>query len=318
MTRATYRELFPDDEEDSVSGDDRQHIAFPWSRDGYRQNRLTSAADAAEHIQSPSNITAKFSQPSSRAAEPRTSIPFHRSATRHATPVGLKRESRSLTPPSTRSAVRQLSATQAPQVTGSSDLVRDYAPEPESVPTRSEETVANQMQDAPALAQHSESSPFSHHPAGNPRTTNAESHPPLSERDLDEILKALSSEGEHGPLFDLDSSIPFPHEEQSGLPWLTGLPQRSGDVRQGSAHIPLAQSAFPQRSVSASLHQHHAHGNNISPSHHSQPPPFARPYSDDPLAMLIQLTHNMQHMSNQVNTLVSKFTVRGSSPERCK
>lgn len=312
MTRATYRELFPDDEEDSPSGNDRHNIAFPWSRDNYKQNRLTNTASIAEPATDTYSAGATALRPPSRAIKSTPGTPFVRPATRHPSPLCNKREDDPRTPPpgqpTVPGSVSPFPNALLPRGTGTDNLGRDNAPEPESAPTFREGNVDDQHQQAPFEGRRSANAQISLREENDPRSLNPGPQLPLSERDLDEILKALSSEGDHGQLFDLDSSISFSREDQVNLPWSTGITQHVVADRQASVHLPSVQPPFLQKQAPVSLHQRLAHG-GVNPSHSPQHAPAVKPRADDPLAMLIQLTHNMQSMSNQVNTLVSEAAV---------
>ncbi|EJT49341.1 hypothetical protein A1Q1_01543 [Trichosporon asahii var. asahii CBS 2479] len=277
MTRATYRELFPDDEEDSASGDDRHQIAFPWSRNNYEQNRLTSAAHTEEPPPDiPSGPGLRMHSPASAS---RAVTPFRRSATRPPSPTNSKHEGNVPTPPPNRSAsIRAASpflAAEGPRGLSTHNHLRDSAPDPESA--RSQRGACLEDQGRTAAVPHTvdgfvEDQQENVIQGGDPQL-------PLSERDLDDILKVLSS---------------------------GGPPQQSGSERHTNVHLPSVQPSFQRRAASGRLlHQRLAQGGMDPPQSAQQTFPAESP--GDPLGILIQLTHNMQYMSNQVNMLNAKL-----------
>lgn len=251
----------------------------------------------------------------SPASASRAVTPFRRSATRPPSPTNSKHEGNVPTPPPNRSAsIRAASpflAAEGPRGLSTHNHLRDSAPDPESA--RSQRGACLEDQGRTAAVPHTadgfvEDQQENVIQGGDPQL-------PLSERDLDDILKVLSSEGGQGPLFDLDSSVSFSHDHRTNLPW-SGPPQQSGSERHTNVHLPSVQPSFQRRAASGRLlHQRLAQGGMDPPQSAQQTFPAESP--GDPLGILIQLTHNMQYMSNQVNMLVSVTSVPTSHCTEC-
>lgn len=313
MTRATYRELFPDDEEDLSSCGDRLSTGRPCARDLYGQSSLGTAAGATNRRGGINCPDEQSPRGSSGEMKVEIGTPYPHCATRRSTPFGVGRKANLQAPSLLESCA---SSTMGP-LSGPPEIPADKADFDQRRAHKHASHLNQIKQTAIPSPRAAASSPG--HPAiasshdrviSDHPLLNSNGQPLPSDHELDELLRVLSSEGEQRPLFDLDSSIVFSHEEQPGPS--TGSEDHSAEGnREGGLSASIGtfppQAARLPQAISTDLHQYQFLAEQASPGC-SPPALVAKPRVDDPLAMLIQLTLSIQRLNGEVNNLVSANT----------